>query len=174
MHGRVNWDISDQRPLQATGSSSSAPSLHVGARSPPLCPQVAGWSPKGWNRLSNKGWEKNWYRMDTEPLGWGRVWRPMGGDRWKQKLLERVLSAEKEMVCMTPRNTPLTAYTHSHTLYFFKRANPCASTAITCCFWPEFHWRTWQFHPQVRNSALHPLKVFSEFLLLGTGKETPF
>lgn len=78
---------------------------------------------------------------------------------------------KKEWLAWPPQNIPLTAYTHSHILFHF-------FNGLTMCFhdhhhmppWPELHWRIQQSHSCVRDSALCPLKVFSEFLLLGTEK----
>lgn len=101
--------------------------------------------------------------METETLGWRRLWRLRGGGRWREKLLDRMLSAEKGIAYTTPSEHSLNSLhpvTHSHfvngQIYVFLRpprpASPQSST-------------DW--------SSLIPtseIQHFSEFLLLGIDK----
>lgn len=121
--GVSTGDISNKLPLKATGSNSSLPSSPCWARSPIFCPQTAGWALKGWSKLTIK--ENNRYRMETETLGWGRLWRLRGDDRWREKLLERMLSAEKGTAYMTPSEHSLNSYTQSHTLILLMGRSMC-------------------------------------------------
>lgn len=101
--------------------------------------------------------------METETLGWGRLWRLRGGNRWREKLLERMLSAKKGTAYTAPSEhflNSLHPVAHSHfvngQIYVFPRplrlASPQSST---------------------EPSSLIPtseIQHFSEFLLLGIEK----
>lgn len=115
----INWPSRPQDPTPLCHS------LHIGARSPPLCPQSAGWALKGWNMLSNKGQGEDWYRMETEALEWGKVWRLMGGDRWKEKLLEKVKCWKGNGLHDASQNNPDSLHPQSHTLIFLRGQSMC-------------------------------------------------